>query len=258
MTRLVNGRKIILPEGLVKMYEKKVFVVDDEAHIRELLEYNLKENGYHITCFEDAISLIAALKTDKPDAIILDLMLPKLSGIDACKIIRGNPETKLIPIIMLTAKNQEFDKVLGLELGADDYITKPFSIKELIARLRAVTRRFEASSISENNTDTIESSSSKDILTALDLTINLPKHEVLKNGKKLILTLKEFKLLKILVINAPNVLTRDALLNKIWGYDYFGDTRTVDVHIKNLRKVLDDKDETYIATVRGVGYRFNL
>jgi len=239
------------------MYEKKIFVVDDEAHIRELLEYNLKENGYSVTCFEDAVSLIATLKSEKPDAIILDLMLPKLSGIDACKIIRGNAETKLIPILMLTAKNQEFDKVLGLELGADDYITKPFSIKELIARLRAVTRRFEVSTAVENR-DIIESSGEKEILTALDLTIDLPKHVVLKNGKKLVLTLKEFKLLRILVVNAPNVLTRDTLLNKIWGYDYFGDTRTVDVHIKNLRKVLNDKDETYIATVRGVGYRFNL
>ena len=159
------------------MYEKKIFVVDDEAHIRELLEYNLKENGYSVTCFEDAVSLIATLKSEKPDAIILDLMLPKLSGIDACKIIRGDQETRLIPILMLTAKNQEFDKVLGLELGADDYITKPFSIKELIARLRAVTRRFEASTEPDNK-DIIESSGEKEILTALDLTIDLPKHAI--------------------------------------------------------------------------------
>lgn len=235
------------------MTEKKIFVVDDEAHIRELLEYNLVDNGYSVTCYEDALSLLVALKTQKPDAIILDLMLPKLSGIDACKMIREDAETRPIPIIMLTAKNQEFDKILGLELGADDYITKPFSIKELIARLRAVMRRFDTANESSDNM-----ADKPMILKAMDLRIDLPKHEVTKAGQTLILTYKEFELLRMLVENAPNVLTRDALLNKVWGYDYYGDTRTVDVHIKNLRKVLGDKNEKYIVTVRGVGYKFHI
>ncbi len=250
------------------MQGKKVFVVDDEEHIRELLDYNLKENGFESVCFEDALGLLSRLKTEVPDAIILDLMLPGMSGIDACKMIRGDADLKNIPILMLTAKNQEFDKILGLELGADDYVTKPFSVKELIARLRAVMRRFDAAheiveqaawqqknSSDEAKTDENEE---KEILRAQDITVDVAKHMVFHGKESLILTLKEFELLRILIINAPNVLSRDVLLNKVWGYDYFGDTRTVDVHIKNLRKVLGDKNETYISTIRGVGYRFNL
>lgn len=248
------------------MQGKKVFVVDDEEHIRELLEYNLQENGFESVCFEDALSLLSRLKTEVPDAIILDLMLPGMSGIDACKMIRSDSDTKMVPILMLTAKNQEFDKILGLELGADDYVTKPFSVKELIARLRAVMRRFDAAhEVAKQSTaqshpaeEGKTTEEQNEILHAQDITVDVAKHIVLHGKESLILTLKEFELLRILIINAPNVLSRDALLNKVWGYDYFGDTRTVDVHIKNLRKVLGDKNETYISTIRGVGYRFNL
>lgn len=246
------------------MQGKKVFVVDDEEHIRELLDYNLQENGFDSVCFEDALGLLSRLKTEIPDAIILDLMLPGLGGIDACKMIRSDPELKNIPILMLTAKNQEFDKILGLELGADDYVTKPFSVKELIARLRAVMRRFDAAREIAGQTaghlagEEKPAEEQNEILHAQDITVDVAKHMVFHGNESLILTLKEFELLRILIINAPNVLSRDALLNKVWGYDYFGDTRTVDVHIKNLRKVLGDKNETYISTIRGVGYRFNL
>ena len=248
------------------MQGKKVFVVDDEEHIRELLDYNLQENGFLSVCFEDALGLLSRLKTEIPDAIILDLMLPGMSGIDACKMIRSDPELKNIPILMLTAKNQEFDKILGLELGADDYVTKPFSVKELIARLRAVMRRFDAAhefakqsaAQSHPAEEGKTAEEQNEILHAQDITVDVAKHMVFHGNESLILTLKEFELLRILIINAPNVLSRDALLNKVWGYDYFGDTRTVDVHIKNLRKVLGDKNETYISTIRGVGYRFNL
>ncbi len=235
------------------MTEKRIFVVDDEAHIRELLEYNLENNGYAVTGFEDALTMLVALKSEIPDAIILDLMLPKLSGIDACKMIREDAKTQRIPVIMLTAKNQEVDKVLGLELGADDYITKPFSVKELLARLRAVMRRFDNAESGK-----ADEKAEASILRIQDLVIDLPKHEVTKAGQSLILTYKEFELLHMLVENAPNVLTRDMLLNKVWGYDYYGDTRTVDVHIKNLRKILGDKTEKYIMTVRGVGYKFHI
>ena len=174
-------------------------------------------------------------------------MIPGKDGYDVCKDVRSNSEIRNTPIIMLTAKSEELDKILGLELGADDYITKPFSVRELLARVKAVLRRF---SISEPESN---------VLVFGNLTADFDKREILVNDKKLDLTLKEFELLEILIRNKGKILTRDTLLDKIWGYEYIGETRTVDVHIRYLRKKieLDDKNPKLIETIRGVGYRFN-
>ena len=192
----------------------------------------------------DAVKLAVE---EKPNLILLDLMIPGKDGYDVCKDIRSNSEIRNTPIIMLTAKSEELDKILGLELGADDYITKPFSVRELLARVKAVLRRF---SISEPESN---------ILVFGNLTADFDKREILVNDKKLDLTLKEFELLEILIRNKGKILTRDTLLDKIWGYEYIGETRTVDVHIRYLRKKieLDDKNPKLIETIRGVGYRFN-
>lgn len=173
-------------------------------------------------------------------------MLPEIDGFEVCKKIKRDDELANIPIIMLTAKGEEFDKILGLELGADDYITKPFSVRELIARIKAVLRR--------NNKEEKQ----QNIINIDNLTIDLERHEVLKEGKKVELTLKEFELLKLLVMNKGKVMTRDFLLDRIWGYEYYGETRTVDVHVRHLRQKIeeDDKNPKYIETVRGIGYKF--
>ena len=175
-------------------------------------------------------------------------MIPNISGIEILKKIRSDKTLCNIPIIMLTAKNMENDKIEGLELGADDYITKPFSIKELLARISSVLRRYN---ISRDNTE--------DILTIGNLKVNLVKHEVSKGSKIIDLTLKEFELLRLLIENKGKVLSRNYLLDKIWGYDYYGETRTVDVHIRYLRKKIEDEDssEKYIQTIRGVGYKID-
>ena len=180
--------------------------------------------------------------------VLLDWMLPNISGIDMLKKIRSEKKLSDIPVIMLTAKNMESDKIEGLELGADDYITKPFSIKELLARVSSVLRRYN---INKENID--------NILTVGNLNVNLLKHEVFKGNEKVDLTLKEFELLKLLLENKGKVLSRNYLLDKIWGYDYYGETRTVDVHIRYLRKKIegDDSSEKYIQTIRGVGYKID-
>ena len=173
-------------------------------------------------------------------------MLPNISGIDVLKKIRDDKDLKNTPVIMLTAKNMEADKVEGLVGGADDYITKPFSVKELLARISSVLRRYNINSTRE-----------EEILTVKDITLDLIKHEVIKNGEKLDLTLKEFDLLKILLQNKGKVLSRNFLLDKIWGYEFYGETRTVDVHIRYLRKKIEnpDSNEKYIETIRGIGYK---
>ena len=185
-------------------------------------------------------------KENKPDLILLDWMLPNISGIDVLKKIRDDKDLKNTPVIMLTAKNMEADKVEGLVGGADDYITKPFSVKELLARISSVLRRYNINSTRE-----------EEILIVKDITLDLIKHEVIKNGEKLDLTLKEFDLLKILLQNKGKVLSRNFLLDKIWGYEFYGETRTVDVHIRYLRKKIEnpDSNEKYIETIRGIGYK---
>lgn len=229
------------------MANEKILVVDDEEHIAELINYNLTNNGYKVIIANNGIDAVKVAIEEKPSLILLDLMIPGKDGYDVCKEIRSNSEIRNTPIIMLTAKSEEFDKILGLELGADDYITKPFSVRELLARVKAVLRRVSIVE-PENN-----------ILTFGDLVADFDKREILIKDKKLDLTLKEFELLEILIRNKGKILTRDTLLDKIWGYEYIGETRTVDVHIRYLRKKVedDDKHPKFIETIRGVGYRFN-
>ena len=229
------------------MANEKILVVDDEEHIAELISYNLTSNGYKVVIANNGIDAVKLAIEEKPSLILLDLMIPGKDGYDVCKDVRSNSEIRNTPIIMLTAKSEEVDKILGLELGADDYITKPFSVRELLAREKAVLRRFSI----------IEPESN--VLTFGDLVANFDKREILVKDKKLDLTLKEFELLEILMKNKGKILTRDTLLDKIWGYEYIGETRTVDVHIRYLRKKIeaDDKNPKLIETIRGVGYRFN-
>ena len=227
------------------MAEKKILIVDDEDHIRELLKFNLEKNGYIVYMANDGLNGLKLAREKQVDLILLDLMLPGMDGFEVCKEIRRDNIISNVPIIMLTAKSEEIDKILGLELGADDYITKPFSIRELSARIKALLRR---SNVKYDN----------EILRFGNITLNLQTREVLKHGKKLDFTLKEFEVLKLLIQNKGKILTREILLDKIWGYEYVGETRTVDVHIRHIRKNIeeDDKKPIYIQTIRGVGYKF--
>ena len=223
---------------------KKILIIDDEIHIVELLKFNLENNGYKVDYSYDGFDGYLKTKEFQPDLILLDWMLPNISGIDLLKKIRSDETLEQIPVIMLTAKNMEEDKLEGLEDGADDYITKPFSVKEVLARITSVLRRYKYTS-----NEKIE------VLKADDIQVNVNKHIVTKNGQEIELTLKEFQILKLLIENKGNVLTRTFLLDKIWGYDYYGETRILDVHIRHLRKKIGDNDSKLIETVRGVGYK---
>jgi two-component system alkaline phosphatase synthesis response regulator PhoP len=225
------------------MAKEKILVVDDERNIVELLKYNLEKEGYEVLSAYDGFEAVNIAKQDRPDLIILDIMLPGQGGLEVCRILRK--ETK-IPIIMATAKGEEIDKILGLELGADDYVTKPFSPRELVARVKAVLRR------------TSSKTEEKDELVFEDLTINLVKHEVRLKGEEVDLKPKEFDLLKLLATNPGKVFTRDFLLEQLWGYDYLGDTRTVDVHMRRLRQKIEEDaaNPRFLKTVHGIGYKF--
>ncbi|GAA0069463.1 response regulator transcription factor [Clostridium sardiniense] len=231
------------------MAQEKILIVDDEEHILELLKFNIKNAGYEVITANNGLDGVKLAKEEKPDLVLLDLMLPGMDGYDVCKEIKKNKETNNTAIIMLTAKGEELDKILGLELGADDYMTKPFSIRELLARVKAVLRR----SIHTN------SNQEEDYYENGRLKIDFERHEVLINKERIDMTLKEFELLEILIKNRGKILKREVLLDKIWGYEYIGETRTVDVHIRYLRKKVeeDDKNPKLIETIRGVGYRFN-
>jgi len=220
----------------------KILIIEDEANIRELISYNLINNNYKVLEAEDGLQGLETAIKEKPDLILLDLMLPGMNGLDICKDLRNRGSK--IPIIILTAKNEDIDKVMGLEFGADDYMTKPFSVHELMARIKAVLRRAEQ----RNDVNYI---------TRGALTINIERHEVLVDGKVVELSLKEFDLLKTLAENKGMVMTRDQLLDKVWGIDYDGENRTVDVHIRYLRKKLGDEEgeSKYIQTIRGMGYK---
>lgn len=228
--------------------KSKVLVIDDEIHIVELLKFNLETSNYEVHYSYDGFDGFIKAKEIKPDLILLDWMLPNISGIDVLRKIRSDEGLRNIPVIMLTAKNMENDKVEGLEIGADDYITKPFSIKELLARISSVLRRYNLNGYNE-----------EEVLSTGNLKVNLSKHEVIKGSEKIELTLKEFELLKLLLQNKGKVLSRNYLLDKIWGYEYYGETRTVDVHIRYLRKKIEGENgqEKYIETIRGVGYKID-
>ncbi|WP_234121078.1 response regulator transcription factor [Clostridium hydrogenum] len=228
------------------MAGEKILVVDDEEHIIQLIKFNLEKNGYKVISAIDGIEGLKIAKSERPQLVLLDLMLPGLDGYDVCREIRKDNNISNMPVIMITAKGEELDKILGLELGADDYITKPFSVRELMARVKAVLRRTKI----EYNDKSYKFG---------DIAIDFQKHEIIKANEKLDLTLKEFELLEVLIKNKGRVMTRDFLLDKIWGYEYIGETRTVDVHIRHLRQKIedDDKKPKYIETIRGIGYRFN-
>ncbi|NLZ48656.1 MAG: response regulator transcription factor [Clostridiales bacterium] len=228
------------------MAEEKILVVDDEDNIVELIKFNLENNGYNVITAANGNEALKLAKLESPQLILLDLMLPGLDGYELCKEIRQDSNLCHTPIIMITAKSEEVDKILGLELGADDYITKPFSVREMLARVKAVLRRSSIQPLEK-------------VFHFDDIHIDFEKHEVLKSNNKVDLTLKEFELLEILVKSKGRVVTREFLLDKIWGYEYIGETRTVDVHIRHLRKKIEknDKNPQYIETVRGIGYRFN-
>lgn len=229
---------------------KKILVIEDEPNIRELILYNLKTNGYEAVAAEDGIIGITMVHREKPDLILLDIMLPEKNGYEICRELRD--EGSETPIIIITAKTEETDKVMGLEYGADDYISKPFGIREMMARIKAVLRRYE------NTADHVHKDSSDTVLSVGDLTINVDRHEVREGDRVIDLTLKEFELLKYLVENRGRVFSRDQLLNNVWGINYVGETRTVDVHIRHLRQKLSDgehDDSRYIETIRGKGYK---
>ena len=216
-----------------------IFICEDDLNIQELVVYSLEQTGFNAQGFDNASKLYQALAKNDCELILLDIMLPDESGLDVLKKLKKDPKYKNIPIIMLTAKSSEYDKVLGLDLGADDYVAKPFGIMELIARIKAVLRR---------------NVNIADKLIYKELELDKSSHTVVYKNQKVVLTLKEFELLQKLMENQGIVLTREKLLEDIWGYDYYGETRTVDVHIRTLRSKLNS-DFDYIETIRGVGYK---
>ena len=226
--------------------EYKILVVDDEKPIVEILRINLEKNGYKVITAYDGDSAASMALTEEPDLILLDVMLPGMDGFTVCKKVR---EKSSVPIIMLTAREEEVAKVRGLELGADDYMTKPFSLRELMARVKANLRRTQ---IVNNNDGTNE------ILVFDDLAIDMEKYEVRKRGEIISLTFREFELLKFLATKKGKIFTREQLLNKVWDYEFYGDVRTVDVTIRRLREKIEDNPSlpSYIITKRGVGYYF--
>lgn len=234
--------------------KKKILLIEDEENIRELVTFNLETNNYKIVSADDGIKGMAMVYTERPDLILLDIMLPGKDGFEICKELRA--EDIKIPIIMLTAKTEEIDKVLGLELGADDYISKPFSLRELIARIKAVLRRLPVESDFHDVQN--KKPSVRDKIEVGELVIDISRFEVESRGQKINLTVKEFDLLVFLVKNRGEVFTRDQLWNEVWGLGFMGESRTVDVHIRHLRKKLNlqENDRGHIETVRGMGYRF--
>lgn len=228
---------------------QKILVVEDEPDIRKLVQYNLTQERFNVLEAEDGEQALKLLQREKPNLIILDLMLPGLSGMELCKLLKQRSETAKLPILMLTAKAGEADRIVGLEMGADDYLAKPFSPREMVARVRAILRRSEAKPATEAM-PAYENGS---------LKIDFSTYEVFVRGKSVKLTLKEFELLRFLVQNPNRVLNRDQLLDRVWGGETFVTPRTVDVHIRRLRKAVekDDRKPKWILTVRGVGYKFD-
>ena len=231
------------------MASQTILVVEDEPDIRKLVQYNLVQERFKVVEAEDGEQALKILQREKPNLVVLDLMLPGLSGLELCKILRERQDTAQLPILMLTAKAGEADKVVGLEMGADDYLVKPFSPREMVARVRAILRRSETQTTSERSSSYAKG----------PLQIDFSTYEVFVRGKTVKLTLKEFELLRFLVQNPSRVLSRDQLLDRVWGGETFVTPRTVDVHIRRLRKAIekDDSKPQWILTLRGVGYKFD-
>ncbi len=228
--------------------KQKIMIVDDDNNIAELVSLYLIKECFETEIFNDGESALEALDTCKPNLILLDLMLPGIDGYQVCREVRAKGNT---PIIMLSAKGEVFDKVLGLELGADDYMEKPFDSKELVARVKSVLRRYKAS-------PEVVTTNSDKCVTYPDLIINQTNYSVVYMGKNVDMPPKELELLYFLAASPNHVFTREQLLDQIWGYEYIGDTRTVDVHIKRIREKINDHDSWKIATIWGIGYKFEV
>lgn len=224
--------------------KEKILIVDDEKTMVKVLKFNLEKEGFEVKAAYDGEEALKAIYSVSPDVIVLDIMLPGLDGFEVCRRVRKDLD---IPIIMLTARTEDIDKILGLELGADDYITKPFNPRELVARIRAILRR-----VGQQKENT------KKVIKAGDLHIDLIQHKVRLRGREVDLTSKEYALLSFIASNPGKVFTREQLLQEVWGYDYFGDARTVDVHIRHLREKIekDPANPQMILTVWGTGYKF--
>lgn len=218
-----------------------IWCVDDDNTIRDIEVYTLTQTGFEAKGFADGISMLEALKTEKPELIVLDIMLPGKDGVEVLKEIRQSPETRKIPVIMATAKGTEMDKIQGLDTGADDYLVKPFGVMEMVSRIKAVLRRCEPDD-------------KEGVLSIGEITLSDKEHLVTVNGEKVVLTFKEFEILKLFMQSPGIVFSRDKLLSEVWGIDYLGESRTVDMHIKTLRQKLGDAG-ALIETVIGVGYK---
>lgn len=230
------------------MAEGKVLVIEDEENLLEALKYNLEREGYTALTASDGERGLGMARKHRPDLVILDIMLPRIDGKEVCRILRRENDT---PIIMLTARGEEVDRVVGLEIGADDYVTKPFSMRELLARLRTVLRRTRSNGMGET-------AASRERLASGDLVVDLASHTVTLADKQIEMKPREFDLLALLVANKGRAFTRDQILERLWGQDYIGDTRTVDVHIRWIRQKIEEGpgSPNRIVTIRGVGYRF--
>jgi two-component system OmpR family response regulator len=234
------------------MASRKVLVVEDDQTLLGVLKYNLAKEEYGVVTAADGAQAVEVARSEKPDLVVLDIMLPKLDGLEVCHILR---KEMTVPILMLTAKTEEIDRVVGLEVGADDYMTKPFSMREFLARVRAILRRAE---MTKQEASYVEHEAALSPIKVGDLEIDPIRHQVSLGSSIIELTPKEFDLLTYLVTNRGRVFSRDHLLEKVWGYDYAGDTRTVDVHIRWLRQKIEaaPAHPKYLLTIRGVGYKF--
>ncbi len=228
---------------LASQRPKKILIVEDEQDIAQLVRHYLEKEGYHPSIAKTGLEALNLAVSEHPDLVILDLMLPQMDGLEVCKALRHKPETARLPIIMLTAKKEESDTIVGLELGADDYVTKPFSPKTLVARVKALFRRLERTN-DQRPTSLVHGS----------LQMDLTRHEVIVRGKEVLLTAKEFGLLEHLLRHPGRVLTREVLLNEVWGYDYYGTTRTVDVHVRRLKLKVPLLNDS-IVSVKTLGYK---
>lgn len=239
-----------MEEEVMDKEKKTILIVDDEQHIVDILVYNLEKEGYNTLQANDGLTAVDIALSQKPDLILLDIMLPKMDGLAVCKRIR---HTLNVPILMLTAKDEEIDKILGLELGADDYVTKPFSVRELMARIKANLRKAEVTSIANVNNEKPENTNK---IVVGDLSLDLDKFEVKVKDEVVDLTLREFEVLKYLANQPGQVITREILLEKVWGYEYYGDIRTVDVTVRRIREKIekDTSAPKILITKRGVGY----
>lgn len=236
------------------MDKKQILVVEDEDSFVDALTVGLEREGFIVKVAINGTEALKIFEEIKPDLILLDIMLPEISGIDVCREIRTKSD---VPIIMVTAKGEEIDTVLGLEIGADDYVTKPYRLRELVARIRSVLRRAEDTK--KTNLKLGNQTDNDSLLEVGNVSVNLSRHEVLVDDQQVMMPLKEFDLLVLLMENPNLVLTRDTIIDRIWGFDYVGDTKTLDVHIKRLRNKIEanHKDPKKIITVRGVGYKYN-